>query len=78
MLALQSISLRKNGEPKNPVLRAYYEEKCKTKARMTALGAVMHKVCNIVFAVLRDEQPFVLVTPAEHRERFVIALAEAA
>jgi len=78
MLALQSISLRKNGEPKNPVLRAYYEEKCKTKARMTALGAVMHKVCNIVFAVLRDEQPFVLITPAEHRQRFVIAPAEAA
>lgn len=25
MLALQSVSLRKNGEPKNPVLRAYYQ-----------------------------------------------------
>jgi len=33
---------------------------------MTAIGAVMHKLCNIVFAVLRDEKPFVLITPEEH------------
>ena len=67
MLALQSVSLRKNGEPKNPVLREFYIEKCKSKAKMTSLGAVMHKVCNIIFAVLRDEQPFRFITPNEHR-----------
>ena len=67
VLALQSISLRKNGEPKNPVLRQYYLEKCKSKSKMTAIGAVMHKVCNIVFAVLRDEMPFVMKTPEQHR-----------
>jgi len=78
MLALQSVSLRKNGEPKNPVLRSYYQEKCKTKAKMTALGAVMHKVCNIVFAVLRDEKPFVFITPEEHRELFTATIADAA
>ena len=70
VLALQSISLRKNGEPKNPVLRAYYERKCKSKSKMTALGAIMHKVCNIIFAVLRDEKPFVLITPEEHRAAY--------
>lgn len=69
MMALQSVSLRKNGEPKNPVLREYYAEKCKSKAKMTALGAIMHKVCSIVFAVLRDERPFVLTTPVEHCSR---------
>ena len=78
ILALQSVSLRKNGEPKNPVLRAYYEEKCKSKAKMTALGAVMHKVCNIVFAVLRDEKPFVFRTPDEHREHFAAITKNAA
>ena len=78
ILALQSVSLRKNGEPKNPVLREYYHEKCKTKAKMTALGAVMHKVCNIVFAVLRDEIPFAFITPAEHRQRFAQAAMSAA
>jgi len=67
ILALQSVSLRKNGKPKNPVLREYYLEKCKSKAKMTALGAIMHKVCNIVFAVLRDEKPFTLITSDEHR-----------
>ena len=37
---------------------------------MTARGAVMHKVCNIIFAVLRDERPFVLITPEEHRAAY--------
>ena len=69
MMALQSVSLRKNGEPKNPVLREYYLEKCKSKAKMTALGAIMHKLCSVVFAVLRDECPFALITPAEHCSR---------
>lgn len=71
MLALQSVSLRKNGEPKNPVLRAYYLEKCKVKPKMTALGAIIHKLCNIVFAVLRDEKPFVLVSPQEHCQKYL-------
>lgn len=70
MLALQSISLNKHGVPKNPVIRKYYQEKCKSKAKMTAIGAVMHKLCNIIFAVLRDERPFVLITPEEHRAAF--------
>lgn len=78
VLALQSISLRINGEPKNPVIRAFYQEKCKFKAKMTALGAVMHKLCNIVFAVLRDEKPFVLISPQEHRQRFQAASIKAA
>ena len=78
VLALQSISLRINGEPKNPVIRAFYQEKCKSKAKMTALGAVMHKLCNIVFAVLRDEKPFVLISPQEHRQRFQSASVKAA
>jgi hypothetical protein len=33
---------------------------------MVALGAVMHKVCNIIFAVLRDNKPFELITPEQH------------
>jgi hypothetical protein len=37
---------------------------------MTALGAVMHKLCNIVFAVLRDERPFVLISSQEHRQNY--------
>jgi len=78
VLAIQSVSLRVDGTPKNPVLRSYYEEKCKSKSKMTALGAVMHKVCNIIYAVLRDERPFVLIAPEEHRAAYFSAKPEAA
>jgi hypothetical protein len=33
---------------------------------MVALGAVMHKVCNIIFALLRDSAPFTFITPEQH------------
>lgn len=78
VLALQSVSLRINGEPKNPVIHSFYQEKCKSKAKMTSLGAVMHKLCNIVFAVLRDEKPFALISPQEHRQRYQSASMKAA
>ena len=78
VLAIQSVSLRVDGTAKNPVLRSFYEEKCKSKSKMTALGAVMHKVCNIIFAVLRDERPFVLITPEEHRTAYFSASVKAA
>ena len=78
VLAIQSVSLRVDGTPKNPVLRSYYEEKCKNKSKMTALGAVMHKICNIIYAVLRDERPFVLITPEEHRAAYFAVKPEAA
>ena len=55
-MALISISRNKDGSAKNPVLRDYYLKKCQSKPKMVALGAVMHKVCNIVFAILRDEK----------------------
>lgn len=51
----------------NPVLKAYYETKKLSKPKMVALGAVMHKLTNIIFAILRDNKPFVLITPDEHR-----------
>jgi transposase len=66
-IALISIGKSKNGTPHNHVLRDYYQTKCKSKPKMIALGAVMHKVCNIVFAVLRDEKEFSIVSPEEHR-----------
>ena len=33
-------------------------------------GAVMYKICNIIFAMLRDNKPFEVITPAEHCERY--------
>ena len=65
-LTLQSISVSRTGEAKNPVLRDYYLEKCKSKPKLVAMGAVSHKVCNMIFAILRDNKPFEIITPQEH------------
>lgn len=64
--ALRSISRKRNGVPLNSVIRDYYLKKCETKDKMTAMGAVMHKVCNIIFAILRDEEPYIILTPEQH------------
>ncbi len=65
-VALSSVSRKNNGEARNPVLREYYLKKIQSKPKMTALGAIMHKLCNVIFAVLRDHKPFELKTPEEH------------
>jgi hypothetical protein len=69
-IALISVGKRKNGEPHNHVLHAYYQLKCKSKPKMVALGAVMHKVCNIIFAILRDNKEFAIISPVEHRVNY--------
>lgn len=58
----------KGKEPANPVLAAYYAEKIKTKEPKVAKCAIMRKLVNLIFAVLRDKKPFVLRTPEEHLE----------
>ena len=69
-MALISISKNKDGSAKNPVLRSYYLLKCQSKPKMVALGAIMHKVCNIVFAILRDEKEFEIITPEDHQNNY--------
>jgi len=69
-MALISISKNKDGSAKNPVLRDYYLLKCQSKPKMVALGAIMHKVCNIVFAILRDKKEFEIITPEEHQKNY--------
>ncbi len=69
-MALISIGINRNGSANNPVLREYYLKKCQSKPKMVALGAVMHKVCNIVFAILRDEKEFEIITPEEHQMNY--------
>ncbi len=70
ILALQSISISQNGEAKNPVLRDYYLKKCESKPKLVAMGAVSHKVCNMIFAILRDNKPFKIITPQEHIKQY--------
>ena len=47
-------------------LREYYLKKCESKPKLVAMGAVSHKVCNMIFAILRDNKPFEIITPQEH------------
>jgi len=77
-MALISISKNRDGSAKNPVLRDYYLKKCQAKPKMVALGAVMHKVCNIVFAILRDEKEFTIITPEDHQMNYLRAKCDKA
>jgi len=70
-IALVNISIKRNGIANNSVLREYYLGKCKYKPKLVALGAIMHKVCNIIFAILRDGNPFVLITPNQHKDDYL-------
>ena len=45
---------------KDPALSVYYQSlKERGKHHLTAVGAVARKMCNIIFAVLRDNKPYV-------------------
>jgi len=77
-IALTGIGLTRSGAANNPVLRDYYLRKCQSKPKMVALGAVMHKVCKTVFAVLRDNEAFTLITPEQHVQNYEHRLPSAA
>ena len=66
IIAVVGIGISRKGVANNPILRDYYLLKCKSKLKMVALGAVMHKVSNIIFAVLRDNKPFTVISNDEH------------
>ena len=71
MAALNNVKVDKgSGTPVNPVVYDYYTRKCSGKKKPVAMGAVMHKICNIIFAMLRDNKPFEILTPEEHCRRF--------
>ena len=78
VLTLQSISTSRNGDAKNPVLRDYYLKKCESKPKLVAMGAVTHKVCNMIFAILRDSKPFEIITPQEHIKQYNAAKCDEA
>ena len=69
-LTLQSISISRTGEAKNSVLRDYYLKKCESKPKLVAMGAVSHKICNIIFAILRDNKSFEMIPPQGHIKQY--------
>ena len=78
MIALNNLKLDKGTKsPVNPVIYDYYLLKCTGKKKKVAVGAVMHKICNIIFAMLRDNKPFEIITPEEHCIRYAAEHPEA-
>lgn len=75
MVAVNSVAIQKKRPACNPVLATYYEEKCKSKPGKVAMCAVMHKISNIIFAVLRDQKPFEIRLPQEHAQQMGITTA---
>ena len=72
MVALNNLKVDKGTRlPVNPVVYDYYIRKCACKKKKVAVGAVMHKICNIIFAMLRDNKPFEIISPQEHCIRYV-------
>ncbi len=72
MMALNNIGLKRDGSPKNSVLREYYDKKCLSKTKMVALSAIIHKLCNIIFAILRDSKSFEIITPEQHNFSYLL------
>lgn len=70
-VALSCIRRTRNGQAIHPYLLEYYKKKTASKPKMVAIGAVMHKICNIIFAVLRDQKPFEFQSPEQHRNLYV-------
>lgn len=55
-IALANVRKKRNKQEHNPVLYEFYRKKCLSKPKKVALGAVMHKLVAIIFAVLRDKK----------------------
>ena len=68
--ALACIRKKRNGQAINPYLYNYYQKKAAAKPKMVALGAVMYKITNYVFAVFRDKTDFCLRSPQEHCQAY--------
>lgn len=65
-IALANIRTKRNKKACNPVMLEFYKQKCQSKPKKVALGAVMRKLINYIFAVLRDRKPYQLHSPQEH------------
>lgn len=66
IIAVQNIRVGSDGKPVNPPIYEFYRKKCESKPKLVAMGAVSHKLCKIIFAVLRDNHAYVPRTAAEH------------
>lgn len=72
LAALVCIKRNTKGEFVNPVLANFYNLKIKSKPKKVAIIAVMHKLVNYIFAVLRDRKPFEIIPPEKHNNIYAL------
>ena len=79
-IALASVRKTRNGVPINKILLDYYETNLNGKKAKVALVAIMHKILNYIFAVLRNQEPFEIRDSKIHKQMFLEnkAIADAA
>lgn len=59
MIAINNLKAdKKTKTPVNSVIYDYYIRKCANKNKIVAVRVVMHKICNIIFAMLWNIKPF--------------------
>jgi transposase len=68
--ATTSVRKESKGSQVNSVIYEYYTRKVETKAKKQALGTVMNKLLRIIFSVLKNKQPFRLITPDQQVEMY--------
>jgi transposase len=76
-IALANIRTKRDKQPCNPVIMEYYKQKCQSKPKKVALGAVMRKIVCIIFAILRDKKPYEMRSPEIHAQMLNTKLAAA-
>jgi len=75
-ITMANVRKKCNKELLNPVLYEYYKKKLISKPKKVALVVVMHKLVYIIFAVLRDQKPFELRTPEEHKKLLALKASQ--
>ncbi len=67
-IALANIRTKRDKQACNPVIMEYYKNKCQSKPKKVAIGAVMRKIICIIFAILRDKKPYEMRSPEKHAQ----------
>lgn len=70
-VALASIRKNRKGLPINKVLLDYYQNNLNGKKAKVSLVAIMHKLLNYIFAILRNQKPFELREPKVHEKMYL-------
>ncbi|AWI06022.1 IS110 family transposase [Clostridium drakei] len=71
VVALASVRKSRNGEPINKVLLNFYDENMKGKSKKVGLVAIMHKLINYIFSVLKNQKKYELRDPKIHTKMYL-------